>query len=240
MESIPLNWKPLEILHDSVEQCMAGTNWQALCSRASHLNHNEPCVMLKLMTTGLNHLIRLLRFSSSKTIWVVKIPIKQTVDKGPDRGLQAEVDVMCLLHERTSIGVPRILDYELTTENTAGVAFMLMEFLPGNAAMDTFGGWESHHGTIPPEYRHGFYSSIAKRQARSLSTDSTVVSTNIVTGGSGLSEVSENWYYYPEFTRRLRCSPFSAPRWSFRDSYGLPLGVDEKYHVPCYFVRPLR
>ena len=180
---------------------MAATDWQALCSRTSRLNHNEPYVMLKPITTGLNHLIRLLHFSCSKTTWVVNIPIKQNNGKSPNNSLQAEVDVICLLHEKSSVGVPRIFDFEITTTHAVGVVFVLMEFFPGNAAMDTFGGWESHYGTIPPEYRHRFDSSIAKRQARSLGGRiQWRYHTNVLTGGSSISKVSEDWHNHSEFS----------------------------------------
>jgi hypothetical protein len=67
--------------------------------------------------------------------------------------LKAEVDVMALVRERTRIPVPRVFGYEPDDKNSTGVAFMLMEFVPGNVATDADSGYETHHGEIPPQYR---------------------------------------------------------------------------------------
>lgn len=85
------------------------------------------------------------------------------------------------LRDKTSIGIPRIFDYELTADNPVGVHFALMEFLPGNTAMDAFRGWESHRGSIPHEYRYDFYSSIAKKQIDLSSSLGTRRSYPIIT-----------------------------------------------------------
>jgi hypothetical protein len=41
---------------------------------------------------------------------------------------------------------------------------MLMEFVPGNVAMDDDGGYEAHHGEISPQYRASFYDAVAQVQ----------------------------------------------------------------------------
>ncbi|KAI1182632.1 kinase-like domain-containing protein [Nemania serpens] len=167
INSLSLNWALSPKLQPFVDEYSAQVDWHKLCLRASNLNNGRPCEVLEDTNAGLNHIVRLLRFQDSNTLWIVRIPIRRNDTRSkPARssGIQAEVDVMRLLHERTNIGIPRIFDYELTANNPIGVAFILMEFLPGNVAMDAFGGWASHYGAIPPEHRYSFYSSVARMQ----------------------------------------------------------------------------
>ncbi|KAK9773057.1 hypothetical protein AB5N19_05763 [Seiridium cardinale] len=158
-----LNWAPAS----PVNEYLARINWQELCSRASRLNQGHRCAALDLVNAGLNHVIRILEFQDSQhTRWVVSIPKDGPCEtKKRNFGLRAEVDVMMLLNEK-GLSIPRIFDYELNADNPVGAAFILMEFLPGNVAMDAFGGWESHRGLLPLEYRPKLYSGIATLQKK--------------------------------------------------------------------------
>jgi len=82
--------------------------------------------------------------------------------------LQSEVDTIALIRERTKIPVPQIFGYEIDGNNPVGVAFMLTEFLPGNVAIDANGGYEVHHGQIPPQHKASFYNATAQIQVRSF------------------------------------------------------------------------
>ncbi|KAI1110159.1 kinase-like domain-containing protein [Nemania sp. NC0429] len=167
MNSLSLNWTLLPELQPFVDEYSTQADWHKLCLRASNLNNGRPCELLKEINAGLNHIVRLLRFQDSNTLWIVRIPVERKdvqSKQAHSSRIQAEVDVMRLLHERTNIGVPRIFDYEPTANNPTGLAFIMMEFLPGNVAMDLFGGWASHHGEIPSEHRRCFYSSVSKMQ----------------------------------------------------------------------------
>ncbi|KAK6860889.1 hypothetical protein PG995_004525, partial [Apiospora arundinis] len=122
-----------------------------------------------LINEGTNHVVRVLQFEDpEETYWVARIPKGEGPYKGQALGsrLQAEVAVLNLILERTKVRVPRVFDYESTANNPVGGAFILMEFLPGNVAMDAFDGWMSHQSIIPPPYRDGFYSSVAKIQVK--------------------------------------------------------------------------
>lgn len=48
------------------------------------------------------------------------------------------------------------------------VAFMLMEFLPENVAMDADGGLDTHHGQIVQQHRVKFYDAAAHVQVSPL------------------------------------------------------------------------
>lgn len=75
---------------------------------------------------------------------------------------------MTLIRERTKIPVPRIFGYEIDGNNLTGVAFMLMEFLPGNVAIDADGGYEANRGHIPQQHRGSFYDAAAQVQVNPL------------------------------------------------------------------------
>ncbi|KAK0630874.1 hypothetical protein B0T17DRAFT_507310 [Bombardia bombarda] len=49
------------------------------------------------------------------------------------------------------------------------VAFILMQFLPSNVAMDADGGYKAHGGSIPSERCHGFCSAVARIQVQMAS-----------------------------------------------------------------------
>ena len=78
--------------------------------------------------------------------------------------LQGEVDAMALMRERTNIPVAQVFRYRTDDKNPIGVVFVLMEFLPGNVAIDADGGYESHRGKIPPQYKERFYKAVAQVQ----------------------------------------------------------------------------
>ncbi|CZT42580.1 uncharacterized protein RSE6_02504 [Rhynchosporium secalis] len=76
---------------------------------------------------------------------------------------------MALMRERTKIPLPQVFGYEIDDSNPTGVAFMLMELLPGNVAMDADGDYEAHRGQIPLQRRDGFYASAAHVQVQMTS-----------------------------------------------------------------------
>ena len=134
-----LTWEAPDVVQSSIRASLARINWNELCLRASRLNNGLLCTPLDLENAGLNNVVRLLQFPDSSTVWVVRIPLNDS-DTTCHR-LQAEIDAMHLIAEKTDVRLPRIFDYELTANNPVGVPFILMEFLPGNVAKDMFGGW---------------------------------------------------------------------------------------------------
>jgi aminoglycoside phosphotransferase (APT) family kinase protein len=57
---------------------------------------------------------------------------------------------MAMVRERSNISVPEVFTYEADCNNAVGVPFMIMEFIPGDTAMDSFGGHRIHKGKTPP------------------------------------------------------------------------------------------
>ncbi|KAI1289114.1 kinase-like domain-containing protein [Xylaria venustula] len=151
-----LNWKiseydPLQ----SIQEVVQKTHWVNLCQRASDLNHGLPCKPLSTMTNGLHNLVCILEFSD-QTRWVARIGLHKSVK------LRNEVDAMQLIKEKCKFPVPDVFAYEIDDDNPVGVPFILMEFLPGNTAMDAAGGYDVHRGQIPFAYRPKFYRSVAE------------------------------------------------------------------------------
>lgn len=155
-----LNWKISEYdpLH-SVGEVIRKTNWVNLCQRASDLNHGLPCMPLSKMTNGLHNLVCILQFSD-QTRWVARIGLHSSA--ADSAKLRNEVDAMHLIKENCTFQVPRVFAYEIDDKNSVGVPFILMEFLPGNTAMDAAGGYDVHGGHIPFAYRQIFYRSVAE------------------------------------------------------------------------------
>ena len=140
--------------HDSI-------NWKALCQYASNLNNNEPCTMDSQTTMGGRNLVRIIVFNSG-TRWIVRFRIPSThIDdfETANRVLQSEVDCMQLVKERTSVPVPTVFGYNADPENEIGGCFILMECLPGNAAVNL------HHSVpMSPKQRTSLYSGLARFQ----------------------------------------------------------------------------
>lgn len=96
------------------------------------------------------------------TKWIARIQLRESTPSSKERLLH-EVHTLSIVRERTDIPVPEVFGYEAGGE-TIGGAFMLMEFVPGNTGMDSFGGWDAHHGEIPAQLKGAFSRNIARIQ----------------------------------------------------------------------------
>jgi len=56
---------------------------------------------------------------------------------------------MGVVRERSQIPVPEVYAYEANCDNAVGVPFILLEFMPRDTAMDSFGGYSTHKGVTP-------------------------------------------------------------------------------------------
>lgn len=166
------NWKGANFYPPSspsralVNNCLKSTNWAALLNYASALHNRLKCRVLRRTTNGQHHMICVLEFSD-KTRWIARIQMQRSTERLAGK-MQREVDVMTLMRERAGIAVPLVFGYETDDNNVIGVAFMLMEFLPGNVAIDADGGYEAHRGRIPLHRRTGFHDAVARIQVSFL------------------------------------------------------------------------
>ena len=150
----------------SVHACLVRTDWEQLCFRASSLRHGASCRFLPEVKTGLNHLVRILRFDDGIS-WIARVPLKPASEKSV-LSLQSEVPTMRLVRQRTSIPVPRVYTYEVDEQNPVNAAFILMEAVSGMFAVDSDGGYEVHYGQVPLDRRSMFYPAMAKIQVRAI------------------------------------------------------------------------
>lgn len=166
------NWKGTDFYPDGssrrrlLDTCVKATNWDALCFYASTLNNSIECRILPNITNGQFHLVRLLEFEDQSR-WIARIQLRESTEILA-KELQREVDAMAIVRERTNVPVPQVFGYETNDSNPVGVAFILMEFLPGNVAMDADGGYETHNGEIPTQHKTHFYNEVAQIQVNIL------------------------------------------------------------------------
>jgi aminoglycoside phosphotransferase (APT) family kinase protein len=121
----------------SADNCIKAIDWDALREYISALNNGIKCNVLPKITNGQYHLVRVLE-SENKTRWVARIQMHKSTERLA-KMLPREIDVMALIREHKKIPLPRVFGYEIDSNNLTGVAFMLMEFLPGNVAIDADG-----------------------------------------------------------------------------------------------------
>lgn len=138
------------------------TQWDELCRIASGIAGQPECKALDELACGLYNIVRPLEFPD-KTRWAARVHIGR--GESPlvtSAKLESEIATMQFIKEYSDVPVPRVFAYEVDEDNPVGAAFILMEFLPGTAAMDALGGHKIHRGIIPKEYRPNFYRSVAK------------------------------------------------------------------------------
>lgn len=138
--------------------------WDQLCHVASNANSSLGCVALDQVACGLNNVVRLLEFSDGSH-WAARVNIKASLRKGSAE-LGAEVATMEFIKESSDLPVPKVFAYKLNNGNPAGVAYILMEVIPGIVAMDALGGREVHRGDIPAPYRQTFYRAVSRCHVR--------------------------------------------------------------------------
>lgn len=165
-----LNWKDTSIDGGCLPSSI---NWDALLEYATTLRqaqHNESrltCTLLPRYNMGGLHIIRLLEFNDG-TRWVARIQLHSASEDSAKRLLH-EIHTMSAIRQQQSVPVPMVFGYESSTDNPVGAAFILMEFIPGDTAMDSFGGWDTHRGRIPSEYKPHFHRQVAHMQVSSIS-----------------------------------------------------------------------
>jgi hypothetical protein len=165
--SIQLNWKK-DIGNES---SLAFVDWKALqefaigVKRRSNHDSNTTCQLSADYNMGGLHVVRRLDFADG-TSWVARLQQRKATAASIQRLLH-EVYTIQVIRQQTKIPVPEIIGYDASDENKVGVAFMLLEFIPADTAMDSFGGWPAHKGRIPSNFKLDFYAAMAEIQVRS-------------------------------------------------------------------------
>ncbi len=142
--------------------CNKAINWDALFQYASNLNSGMKCHLVPQSTMGGCHLVRLLQFEDG-TKWIVRFRLDPPTPSSTEQ-LRSEVDTMRLIRSRTKIPVPQVYGSDPYRKTGVGVPFIMMEYIPGIAAMDLDGGWTVHHGKIAAHHKPTFYQTMASIQ----------------------------------------------------------------------------
>lgn len=165
------SWVPVPefLQHDDTDavSCFKRTQWDRLCVVASTAKHGVGCVLLDRVAAGLNNIVRLLDFADGSR-WAARVHIRtpRLLDPGTTE-LDAEVATMQFIKEHSDLAVPEVYTHAADEGNPVGVAYMLIELLPGIVAIDALGGYEVHRGVIPAYHRESFYRSVAASHVRS-------------------------------------------------------------------------
>ncbi|KAF1934506.1 hypothetical protein EJ02DRAFT_363555, partial [Clathrospora elynae] len=162
---IQLNWKN-DIVNES---SLAFVDWNALQEFAigvkRHCSNHDSIISCKLSAEynmGGLHVVRRLDFQDG-TSWVARLQQQKATTNSIQRLLQ-EVYTIEVIRQRTKIPVPEIIGYDAEYDNKVGVAFMILEFIPADTAMDSFGGWLAHKGQIPSNLKPDFHVAMADIQ----------------------------------------------------------------------------
>lgn len=166
----PLNWKTTSI---DAEPALGLVNWDALKQYAISVKRRDDgsqtstCELSSEYNTGGLHAVRRIDFDDGCR-WVARLQLHRQTLESRQRLLH-EVHTMDLVRERSRIPVPKVFAYETHDHNPVGAAFMLMEFVSGDTAMDSFGGWDVHKGEVPSRFRGKYFAALAELQVEMAS-----------------------------------------------------------------------
>lgn len=161
-----LNWVNTDI---DKEVSLDIVDWEALLRYATDARQKHEKSELQFTcqpsveyNKGGRNLVRCINFQDG-ACWLVRMQLQKPTPESIQR-LEQEVHTMSVVREQSEIPVPEVYAYEANCDNVVGVPFMLMEFLPGNTIMDSFGGYEAHKGRIPDTVKPEFHATLADTQ----------------------------------------------------------------------------
>ena len=161
-----LNWGTDNIEKD---RPLAFINWEALKQFAREARRqvddgNSLCTLSAEYNMGGLHIVRRIDFNDGRQ-WVACLQLEPPTRESCDR-LRTELDTMAAVRSLSNIPIPQVFAHDCNIANSSGIgaAFMLMDFIPGNTAMDSFGGWDVHKGEMPFHFKLQLYSSLADIQ----------------------------------------------------------------------------
>ena len=163
---ISLNWKCTDI--DG--EFSVPIDWEALrlyaltVKRQRDRSQNLTCGLSREYNIGGLHAVRRIDFSDGCR-WVARLQLQKPTPESCQRLLQ-EVNTMAVVRSQSRIPLPTVFAYQANCYHAVGVAFMLMEFIPGNTAMDSFGGWDKHKGKMPSRFEKKLHAALADIQVQ--------------------------------------------------------------------------
>ena len=123
--SVPVDWEALRHYALAVKRQRDGTQ-HLVCELSGEFN------------SGGLHAVRRIDFSDGCR-WLARLQREGPTPESCQRLLH-EVHTMAVVRAISAIPVPEAFSYEASCDHAVGVAFMLVEFIPGDTATDSFGG----------------------------------------------------------------------------------------------------
>ncbi|KAK4032226.1 hypothetical protein C8A01DRAFT_41338 [Parachaetomium inaequale] len=181
-----LNWKTDAI---NENKSLSHINWPALTRYAATARRQldgvdcSSCQLSPKYNMGGLHVVRRIEFDDSVQ-WLARLQLKPPTPASSQR-LLTEVHTMAAVRSKSGIPVPEVFAYDAAGEESGvGAAFMLMEFVPGDTAMDSFGGWETHKGETPAQYKDKFHEALADIQTQMASIRFPKIGTIVIRDGN--------------------------------------------------------
>ncbi|KAK3304783.1 uncharacterized protein B0T15DRAFT_558784 [Chaetomium strumarium] len=143
-----LNWKTDTV---ELEKSLAFIDWEALeqyAGKARRELEGADCscrLSLEYNVGGL-HVVRRVVFNDGYQ-WLARLQFEPPTPE-PCQRLRNEVGTMAAVRSRSNIPVPRVFAYDVSEASGVGAALMLMEFIPGDTAMDSFVGWDKFYAAL--------------------------------------------------------------------------------------------
>lgn len=142
--------KPLDLVHAAketvwVKKVNAARVDGRICSWASPLHPEKlPCRLDGGFLNGSYNVGQRIVFDD-ETTWFLRLPRASSISpEYANEKVAMEVEALFLIHEKTTILVPKIHAWGLAEENQLGLGpFILMDFIKGVCLNDVFGGGDS-------------------------------------------------------------------------------------------------
>lgn len=134
-----------------VRQLLLTANFPLLCDTAVQLRSslakavqaNGQTLTCSVDSTkfasGQNNVVVELRFSDSE-YWIarIRLPTDPIYDADVEASMRSEITTMKLVSSRTSIPIPKVYGFDVSTPNPFGFRYILMEALPGHIPEQSF------------------------------------------------------------------------------------------------------
>ena len=156
------NLSPESEKYKRIQLILSSANFEHLKKRGIDLRRRHQAnlppdfgcsINLTHFASGFNNLVVELAFSDN-VYWIARIP-HRTIDDDTRTSLLSEIATMNIIYKRTSIRVPQIFDFEMSTDQPFGYPYVLMERLEGRTLDDGLAA------SIPPQH----HTKVAKQLA---------------------------------------------------------------------------
>jgi hypothetical protein len=151
--------------------------------------------------SGQNNVVVELKFSDSE-YWIarIRLPIDPIYDADVETSMQSEITTMNLVSSRTSIPIPKIHGFDLSTKNAFGFRYILMEALPGHIPNKSFSKTvpQSEWDKVAEQFT-GYYfqlSNLRFDHIGSLTSDLNTPSELFIAPYNGMGPFSTSLEYF--------------------------------------------